>query len=128
MTRTHLRRAAGAISLFAFVAASALPVSAHDGHVHKVPSVPVGNGAASVAPGQDEPSLAEVRNATERFRDVNVALAEGYIRDPFDVCETAEMMGKPAALGAMGIHYSRPDRLGIAAPPNPRVDGIGTHT
>ena len=65
---------------------------------------------------------------TERFRDVNVALAEGYIRDPFDLCDTAEMMGKPRELGAMGIHYFRPDLLGITAPPNPRVDGSGTHT
>ena len=64
----------------------------------------------SLAPG--EPSLAEVRNATERFRSVDVALAEGYIRDPFDVCETAEMMGRPAADGAMGIHYFRPDLQG----------------
>jgi hypothetical protein len=28
----------------------------------------------------------------------------------------------------MGIHYFRPDLLGITAPPNPRVDGSGTHT
>ncbi len=36
-------------------------------------------------PGSGEPTLDEVRRATERFRDVNVALAEGYIRDPFDL-------------------------------------------
>ena len=75
-----------------------------------------------------EPSLAEVRAATERFRDVNVALAEGYVRDPLDLCDTADMMGRPAELGAMGIHFFRPDLLGITAPPNPRVDGTGTHT
>ena len=28
----------------------------------------------------------------------------------------------------MGIHYFRPDLLGIAGPPNPRVNGTGTHT
>ncbi|HET9903185.1 MAG TPA: hypothetical protein VFQ27_05735 [Xanthobacteraceae bacterium] len=78
------------------------------------------------APG--EPSLAEVRRAAERFRDVQVALAEGYVRDPMNVCETAEMMGRSAALGAMGIHFFRPDLLGISRPPNPRVDGTGTHT
>ncbi|MDE8355627.1 hypothetical protein, partial [Klebsiella pneumoniae] len=33
------------------------------------------------SPGPGEPTLAEVRRLTERFRDVNVALAEGYIRD-----------------------------------------------
>jgi hypothetical protein len=79
-------------------------------------------------PGPGEPTLAEVRRATERFLDVNVALAEGYIRDPFNMCETAEMMGRPASLGAMGIHYFRPDLLGITAPPSPRVNGVGMHT
>ena len=79
-------------------------------------------------PAPGEPTLEQVRRATERFRDVNVALAEGYIRDPFDLCDTAPMMGKPASLGAMGVHYFRPDLLGISAPPAPRVDGSGTHT
>ena len=75
-----------------------------------------------------EPSLAAVRAATERFKDVNVALAEGYLRDPLNLCDTAEMMGRPAELGAMGIHFFRPDLLGITAPPDPRVDGTGVHT
>jgi hypothetical protein len=82
---------------------------------------------ASSLPAASEPDLSDVRAATERFRDVNVALAEGYIRDPGNICDTAEMMGKPAELGAMGIHFFRPDLLGISAPPNPRVDGNGTH-
>ena len=75
-----------------------------------------------------EPTLKEVRAATERFRDVKVALAEGYVRDPGNVCDAAEMMGKPKALGVMGIHYVRPDLLGITGPPNPRVNGTSTHT
>jgi hypothetical protein len=75
-----------------------------------------------------EPALAEVRAATERFQDVKVALAEGYIPDPGNICDTAEMMGHPAELGAMGIHYFRRDMLGITGPPNPRVNGSGTHT
>ena len=75
-----------------------------------------------------EVNLAAVRKATERFQDVKIALAEGFIRDPFNLCDTAEMMGRPAALGAMGIHYFRPDLLGVTAPPNPRVNGTGTHT
>src|SRR5262245_23222235 len=79
-------------------------------------------------PAAGEPSLAEVRAATERFTNIEVALAEGYMRDPRNMCETAEMMGQPAELGAMGIHFFRPDMLGIAGPPNPRVDGTGTHT
>jgi hypothetical protein len=84
--------------------------------------------SAPAASRPGEPTLADVRRATERFRDVNVALAEGYIRDPFNLCDTAAMMGRPASLGAMGIHYFRPDLLGITAPPSPRVNGVGTHT
>jgi hypothetical protein len=82
----------------------------------------------SAPSGGAEPTLNEVRAATERFRDVKVALAEGYIPDPGNVCETAEHMGQPAEAGVMGIHYFRPDLLGITGPPNPRVDGTGTHT
>jgi hypothetical protein len=83
--------------------------------------------AVEETPGPGEPTLAEVRRATERFRDVNIALAEGYLRDPGNMCETADMMGQPASMGAMGIHYFRPDLLGITSA-EPRVDGVGTHT
>ncbi len=103
--------------LSAAVLALALTVSACS-------SLPPGSAAAAGA----EPTLDELRAATARFRDVKVALAEGYVPDPANICDTAEMMGRPAALGAMGIHYFRPDLLGITGPPNPRVDGTGTHT
>lgn len=83
---------------------------------------------AAETPGPGEPTLAQIRAATERFIDVNVALAEGYIRDPADMCETADMVGRPASDGAMGVHYFRPDLLGVTAPPNPRVDGTSTYT
>lgn len=83
---------------------------------------------ASAGLSSSEPTLAQVRAETERFQDVKVALAEGYIRDPANMCDTADMMGRPARLGAMGVHYFRPDLLGISGPPNPRVDGTGTHT
>src|SRR5687768_15702779 len=83
---------------------------------------------AASAPGEGEPDLAEIRTSAERYRDVDVALAEGYIAAPGAMCETAEAMGQSPELGAMGIHYFRPDLLGITAPPNPRVDGNGTHT
>src|SRR5678815_4849986 len=75
-----------------------------------------------------EPSLNELRTATARYKDVNVAIAEGYIRDPGNICDAAEMMGKPKELGVMGIHFFRTDLLGITGPPNPRVDGTGTYT
>jgi hypothetical protein len=75
-----------------------------------------------------EPSLNVVRAATQKYRDVNAAIADGYVRDPMNMCDAAEMMGKPAELGVMGIHFFRPDLLGITAPPNPRVSGSGVHT
>ena len=84
--------------------------------------------SSPVKPASTEPNLAAVRTATARFQDVKVALAEGYVRDPSDMCDTATKMGRPASLGSMGIHFFRPDLLGITAPPNPRVNGNGTHT
>jgi len=75
----------------------------------------------------DEPTLDEVRKLTARYTDVNVALADGYVRDPANVCEVAPMMGLAAEMGAMGIHFIRMDLLEITGPPNPRVDGASTH-
>lgn len=83
---------------------------------------------AALASNEGEPGLEEVRALTAKYQDVNVALAEGFVRDPGNMCDTADMMGRPKDLGAMGVHYFRPDLLGITAPPNPRVDGTGTHT
>lgn len=85
-------------------------------------------------PAADQPAqptlrdLDDVRLATERFQDVSVAEKEGYIRDPMNICDEATMMGRPAEYGVMGIHYFRPDLLGITGPPNPRVSGNGNHT
>jgi hypothetical protein len=79
---------------------------------------------------QNEPSLDEVRAIAEKYRDVNVAKSEGYSTD--NKCVTAEMLGHPAAMGAMGLHYVRRDLLGLPAKPAPpgsgRVSGTGTHT
>jgi hypothetical protein len=86
-----------------------------------------GAGAAPGGKAAAEPSLDAIRSATERFRDVKVALAEGYVPDPTGMCVTAAMEGMPAQLGGMGIHYFRPDLLGITAV-EPRVNGTGTHT
>ena len=71
-------------------------------------------------------ALEEVRAATEKYRDVEVALAEGYLRDPGNLCAMATEENLPAQLGGMGIHFFRPDLLGITAT-EPRVDGTGTH-
>ena len=71
-------------------------------------------------------AVAAMRAAAERFQDVEVALAEGYVRDPANHCFTAGMMGMPPEWGVMGIHYFRPDLLGVTAT-EPKVDGNGLH-
>ena len=83
---------------------------------------------SACGPGQSEPTLDEVRAIAAKYRDVNVAKAEGFTTD--NKCVTAAMLGHPAALGAMGLHYVRRDLLGL--PPDPpakgaRVKGTGTH-
>lgn len=85
--------------------------------------------AESAATGSTAESadVAALRATADRYRDVNVALAEGYIPDPTNMCVTAEMEGMDPVLGAMGIHYFRPDLLGITQT-EPRVAGTGTHT
>jgi hypothetical protein len=83
--------------------------------------------AADEAPAAEAPEIAALRATAERYRDVSVALAEGYIADPSGMCITAAMEGQPAELGAMGLHHFRPDLLGITATA-PRVAGMGTHT
>ena len=105
------------------LAASVLAGAAFLGASGILLSAPAGTGAdPNVA------SLEAVRAATERFRDVEVALAEGYIRDPMNICDTAEMMGRPAEYGVMGIHFFRPDLLGIDSGPEERVSGTAIHT
>ena len=78
------------------------------------------------APGA-EASLDEVRAATEKYQDVDVAIADGYVRDPMDVCETPYHLGRTHETGVMGIHFLRLDRLGIGAD-RTRLDVAGTHT
>jgi hypothetical protein len=82
--------------------------------------------ATSAAADEAEDTLAAMRATIERFKDVDVALADGYARDPDDHCFTAEMAGMPADWGVMGIHFFRPDMLGITAT-DPKVDGNGEH-
>jgi len=72
-----------------------------------------------------EPSLDSIRAATERFMDVNVALAAGYVPDV--ACVSATDAGLPASEGAMGIHYMRMDLLNISEQ-EPRVIGSGQNT
>lgn len=83
--------------------------------------------APNTVAANDESAVVEkIRAANERFKDVEVALEEGYIPDPSGHCVTAEAEGLPAEWGAMGIHYIHPELLGITAT-EPRVDGSNTH-
>jgi hypothetical protein len=71
--------------------------------------------------------LDELRLGLDKYQDVNVALADGYIPDPSGHCITAAMEGLPPEFGAMGLHYIRPNLLQITGA-DPRVDGTGTYT
>lgn len=68
-----------------------------------------------------------LRAVNEKYKDVKVALAEGFIPDPSGHCISAEAEGLPAEWGAMGIHYIHPELLQISAA-EPRVNGNSTHT
>ena len=72
-------------------------------------------------------NLDTLRAATEKYKDVKVALAEGFIPDPSGHCISAAAEGLPAEWGDMGIHYINPAMLKITAG-EPRVDGNSTHT
>jgi hypothetical protein len=75
------------------------------------------------------PTLDELRAATIKYADVEVALAEGYVRDPMDVCETSYYLGSLDDRGTMGIHFFRPDLLGVALEGREtRHDAQGTYT
>jgi hypothetical protein len=70
-------------------------------------------GCAPASGDDAAPTLEVVRAATEKYRDVGAALADGYLRDELDTCETPYHMGLVGKAGAMGIHFLRPDLLGI---------------
>lgn len=73
------------------------------------------------------PSLDEVRAATSRYQSVEAALADGYTRDPLDVCETAYYLGELQDLGAIGVHFLRRDLLGVVEEMATRLDVTGIH-
>lgn len=78
--------------------------------------------AAPAAAQTPEEDMAAIRHAGQKYRDVQTALTDGYMANPTNTCVTAEMMGLPAEGGGMGIHYFRPDLLGITAT-EPRLIG-----
>jgi hypothetical protein len=70
--------------------------------------------------------LNQLRDVLSKYKDVNVALADGYIT-PDNHCVSAAGEGLPPELGAMGIHYIHPALLEITGT-DPRVDGNSTYT
>ena len=70
--------------------------------------------------------LDELRAQVDKYKDINVALAEGYI-SPDNHCVSAAGEGLPPELGAMGMHYINPKLLEITGT-DPRVDGQSTYT
>jgi hypothetical protein len=74
-----------------------------------------------------EATLDAVRAATGKYADVTAALADGYARDPLDICETPYHLGRTNEAGVMGIHYLRRDLLGIGED-GTRLDVSRTHT
>ena len=74
----------------------------------------------------EEVDLDTMRASAEKYKDINVALAEGYIA-PDNNCVSAAAEGLPAELGGMGIHYIHPAMLKITETA-PRVNGESTYT
>jgi hypothetical protein len=70
--------------------------------------------------------LDQLRADVEKYKDINVALADGYIT-PDNHCVSAAGEGLPAELGAMGIHYIHPAMLEITGT-DPKVNGNSTYT
>ena len=71
--------------------------------------------------------IEKVRIASQRFADVKVAMAEGYVPAPPGDCISAAGEGLPPEWGGMGIHYVNPEMLKMAAG-GARADGGSTHT
>ncbi len=89
-------------------------------------AVPLALGGPPAALAGADTDLAAIREATAKYRDVNVALAEGFVPDPGG-CIAAAMEGLPAELGAMGIHYINFPRAMVTST-EPRVDAEGLNT
>lgn len=78
--------------------------------------------AAPALTAEETALVGQIHAASDKYADVKAAEADGYLRDPANMCVTAAMVGAPAELGGMGVHYFRPDLLGITSP-NPPISG-----
>jgi hypothetical protein len=75
-------------------------------------ALPSGSAYASSPSAKMQRYLDKVKAATKRYRDVDVALRDGYLASA--VCEE-----KPGGGGAMGYHYFNPE-FSI----DPRIEGV----
>ena len=82
--------------------------------------------ALPIGASAEDIDLDALRDAVSKYKDIEVALSEGYI-SPDNHCVSAAGEGLPAELGAMGMHYIHPGLLEITAT-QPRVNGNSTHT
>ena len=87
-----LRRALGAAAVIGLsvMAGAMQPAAAHEG-------------GSTSSPAGASPLVEKVRHATARYKDVNVALREGWV-------QATPCVSGPND-GAMGIHFLKPDRL-----------------
>jgi hypothetical protein len=79
-----------------------------------------------LAVSAEDVDLDALRARVEKYQDVNVALADGYI-NPDNHCVSAAGEGLPPELGAMGIHFIHPALLQITGT-DPKVDGTSIYT
>jgi hypothetical protein len=100
----HMKATSRIPALFAYCAVSALSSTA----LLAQESVPAEAGHDGEHSSKDtlsnSPLIQKVRNATARFRDINVAIKEGWVQ------------GTPCVsgpnFGAMGVHFLLPSRVG----------------
>ncbi|MFV2003383.1 MAG: hypothetical protein ACC619_10430, partial [Paracoccaceae bacterium] len=73
-----------------------------------------------------EQAMAAAVAASEKYQDVNVALAAGFVKDPSGACVSAGAEGLPPEWGAMGVHYLNMAKLQITG--GEPLGGEGIHT
>jgi hypothetical protein len=98
--RSHLLRRAGVTATAALAAGAALVTLPAWADPDEAPRPDPLSAPASISP-EARHDLRRAWRATERFRDVDKALAAGY--QPAAECED------DPKLGAMGVHYAHPD-------------------
>lgn len=110
-TRSGLARLLATLAALLLSTALAAPALAHDDSAPA--SSQPGQAIGRLAPGLGA-QLAEVRAATARYHDVEVALADGF--EPASPC-----VANDDGDAAMGYHYVNADRIGPLDPTLPQA-------